>query len=1067
MSSLVYKSANRNANIPEGGPYFRKVNQSIIKGIFASVLMLTGAAAWAQLPSDFPGLRLWLRADTGITLYNDNQLVGNWADLSGNNNHVFTEFGSLFLMPAYVPNALNGYPALRFDGDTDYLLFPEITDVRTVFWLAREDADAGSSVQRCLLGHTTQFNFLRGPGKTIWHPLVTENVLNGTTRVNFSSVSPTTTTLPDDYFLLSLVTTGNASASAITRDRNIFTNIWKGDFVELIIYNQPLDQAQVLAVENYLASRYSPAFSPIPDVVVEYGFCDTTVCAPEGFAAYAWNGQPGEACLSIDEPGTYLLEVTDRFGRMLSDTIEVVFPGDMAAGDYLFCSDEGYAWDTGLDSDHYTFLWSTGSLEPAETFEAPGTASVLVTDTTGCSLTATRVLEMDTFPAVATLGPDVQLCAGNTLSLDAPGYTLSTIVWNTGAETALLPIEESGTYWATAYDTNGCMATDTVEVDVVGIAPEIAVSGNQGCAGTPLAFSGELIAGSAISEWSWVVEGNVFAGQNLAYTYGSAGQYPFTLSALDENGCASTISVLAAVYANPESIISYQAGCTNQASVFNSLSVPGDAGIVETNWTFPGSSSTVTDPTVLLSTPGFNEIALTVTDALGCTATSVASVFINAAPETDFTFDGSCEGALTFFEQQVDDLLSGPITTYQWAFGDGTGSLAQNPSHFYPDPGVYDVQLVAVASTGCRDTLIKEVAVLPEPSVDFLLANACVGQPYQVQDFSDAPGDQIVSWSWTVDGGAPITESEPSFIFSETGWHTVSLLISTAAGCEGQTSQMISAWPLPSPAFTFNPPVGLPPLAVAFDNLSAGATSYQWEFGNGEGSSAFEPAYTYMDTGQFAITLVATNAYGCSASFQDQILIDLPVLDLVVPVINSTWTPAGWSAGLTVVNNGNVPVNGIRFSWRKGNGSWVSESATAALQPGESMPYAFLSAQAPAASDFEFICVRADAISSPWVERSPLDNERCEPVEPELFRIFPPYATTPENLRVDLISPAEGTLYIKVCDRTGRVLWEREGSFASGFIRLDIPVSEWGTGIYLVQVSHGPYEGAVRFFQAP
>jgi hypothetical protein len=47
------------------------------------------------------------------------------------------------------------------------------------------------------------------------------------------------------------------------------------------------------------------------------------------------------------------------------------------------------------------------------------------------------------------------------------------------------------------------------------------------------------------------------------------------------------------------------------------------------------------------------------------------------------------------------------------------------------------------------------------------------------------------------------------------------------------------------------------------------------------------------------------------------------------------------------------------------------------------------------------------------------------------------------------------------------VLWEREGSFASGFIRLDIPVSEWGTGIYLVQVSHGPYEGAVRFFQAP
>ena len=47
---------------------------------------------------------------------------------------------------------------------------------------------------------------------------------------------------------------------------------------------------------------------------------------------------------------------------------------------------------------------------------------------------------------------------------------------------------------------------------------------------------------------------------------------------------------------------------------------------------------------------------------------------------------------------------------------------------------------------------------------------------------------------------------------------------------------------------------------VSFLNLSLNANSYEWDFGDGQGSSLAQPLHTYAGTGDYLVTLVSSNA---------------------------------------------------------------------------------------------------------------------------------------------------------------------------------------------------------------
>ena len=63
------------------------------------------------------------------------------------------------------------------------------------------------------------------------------------------------------------------------------------------------------------------------------------------------------------------------------------------------------------------------------------------------------------------------------------------------------------------------------------------------------------------------------------------------------------------------------------------------------------------------------------------------------------------------------------------------------------------------------------------------------------------------------------------------------------------------------------------PATVQFVNNSTGGNSYFWDFGDGNTSTAFAPAHTYTQAGEFAVSMVMTDVYGCAQADTASILI--------------------------------------------------------------------------------------------------------------------------------------------------------------------------------------------------
>lgn len=82
--------------------------------VFVCALTSLHAVARAAEPAEIPGLKLWLRADSGVEVQDGK--VAAWKDASGNNNDVAQTDAAR--RPVLVPGGLNGLPIIRFVGDS-------------------------------------------------------------------------------------------------------------------------------------------------------------------------------------------------------------------------------------------------------------------------------------------------------------------------------------------------------------------------------------------------------------------------------------------------------------------------------------------------------------------------------------------------------------------------------------------------------------------------------------------------------------------------------------------------------------------------------------------------------------------------------------------------------------------------------------------------------------------------------------------------------------------------------------------------------------------------------------
>ncbi|MGB5403749.1 MAG: PKD domain-containing protein, partial [Robiginitalea sp.] len=70
---------------------------------------------------------------------------------------------------------------------------------------------------------------------------------------------------------------------------------------------------------------------------------------------------------------------------------------------------------------------------------------------------------------------------------------------------------------------------------------------------------------------------------------------------------------------------------------------------------------------------------------------------------------------------------------------------------------------------------------------------------------------------------------------------------------------------------------------VTFVNVSEGARTYVWDFGDGTTSKEIDPIKTYSDSGTYKVTLVASNQAGASSTFEDELTLNIKQ-DITLPI---------------------------------------------------------------------------------------------------------------------------------------------------------------------------------------
>ena len=333
-------------------------------------------------------------------------------------------------------------------------------------------------------------------------------------------------------------------------------------------------------------------------------------------------------------------------------------------------------------------------------------------------------------------------------------------------------------------------------------------------------------------------DGASATGATVSHTYSESGVFTATLTVTDNLGASATASTVITVDAPPATTVFVDdiamslstKGANKEATAivtildFDKGNIPVSGVTVSCQWSGLTSASatavTASDGTALFTAKAKGDGTFTI-DVIGVTGGNheydptlniESGDFISTSSEPDPPPDNQSPVAVAAANRStigIDEWISfdgsasydpdGHIVSYDWAFGDGTGSSDITMDHQYSVVGSYDVTLTVIDDQGGTDsatvTILVEDNTLPKPRIyieDVAMAlvysgvNGVAVAEVQVVDEDGAPvsnAEVSGTWSGLVKGdvvavtnaygvaefSSAKSKKSGSFIFSVTG----------------------------------------------------------------------------------------------------------------------------------------------------------------------------------------------------------------------------------------------------------------------------------------------------------
>lgn len=601
-------------------------------------------------------------------------------------------------------------------------------------------------------------------------------------------------------------------------------------------------------------------------------------CSPaEGIYSFAGstNANSLEPQFSLETGGTFdltlrvtnacgITEQTETVTVNSPPTVEVFTPSSICINTATTATAVADGCNLPIDSYLWTFpggvpAFANTLIPPEVTYSAAGNYTATLTVTNACGSTNDTGL-MPVFPApdvqISSSDADLNVCSGSNTTLTATGAAsyswspedyLNTTSGNEVISSPTAPV----TYTVTGIS-GSCSDSETITLNITSSPTISSVEPfYEKCEGENVQLEVVAAGGSGVYD-SYQWQPDSFLSDNAVPNPICSATVSTTYQAfvIDSNGCIAFTEV--PVFVNPNPIVN--AGpdiiLCNTPVPEQLIGVPAGG-----SWTGPFiTSSGVFTPSGI----GSFVVTYSYSDSdSGCSADDASTITVlnpsqaNAGSDVIACFN---EGLLqlTGFSPAAGGVWSGPGVV------DGIlGTIEPE------EAGVgLHVLTFEFGSGSClsSDDIILEVLTLPAVSAG-PGASVCEDTPtFVLEGFSPTTGG-----IW--EGFGIVDPQIGSFnpVVGAGDYEVFYRIEDLTTGCADTAYTTVNVLPLPNASFVI-PPQACSLVPIDIQNLSSGASTYNWDFGNSNTSADSDPVYSYpaSDEGQNTISLTVTSVDGCT-----------------------------------------------------------------------------------------------------------------------------------------------------------------------------------------------------------
>lgn len=303
------------------------------------------------------------------------------------------------------------------------------------------------------------------------------------------------------------------------------------------------------------------------------------------------------------------------------------------------------------------------------------------------------------------------------------------------------------------------------------------------------------------TNYSWLLNGSSKDSANGATTseliYSSPGKYDLGLNVEVANGC--TYSIIKKEFIKVADAVALSLSIANTDVCVNTpvtITLNESAIYGNSTWTFSGISTSNTEIDNLHHSVSPQESGLLnihlVNTYNGCKSTLDTSIYIstkgikaNFSSTDNYHCQVPHKVHLSNTSPIADDSVDFIWNIYKKDSLIHTANTLHDSMEFFVLPAKYDVELIAISSNGCTDTLRKNGFIYQ----DSLYANfkpipeiACIGQEIQFSNNTKASTyleEDLFNWTFYGLNGNTLDSSnqrEPSMTYYDTGFYTVRLI---------------------------------------------------------------------------------------------------------------------------------------------------------------------------------------------------------------------------------------------------------------------------------------------------